>query len=146
MDPLGLIAGAKTAQEIFQLLMTIREHIPNSDIISAHFDAEGQHFSGSDKIEIERTEHDEGIWLYRVKALSGYSFQRFPLISSGILEQLGWDDENLVNPDAEIWRWIASPKPNTLVDGRYIPPNALVEFVVVGYRSSALLEYFSSIA
>lgn len=137
-----------------QMVNFIRDRIPNSEIISAHFDAEGQHLAGSEKIELEITEFDSdgnkidepdgGIWLFKVKGLPGYSFQRFPLIDSGILEQLGFDSENNTNPDAEIWRWIAAPKPNTIIDGRYLPPNALVEFVVVGYKSGALLQYFSS--
>lgn len=144
MGPAELLVAGKTAHDAFQLMMNIRDHIPNSDVISAHFDGEGAFLSGSEKIEVDRTDVDDERWLYRVKELSGYSFQRFPLINSGIIEQLGFDEEESPNADAEIWRWIPQPKPNTLVDGGYVPTNALVEFVVVGYKSSALLEYFTS--
>jgi hypothetical protein len=150
------LAVAKYGMSAIQILNFIREQIPNSDIISAHFDAEGKFLSGSDQIEVTRTDYNEdgsanadsndGIWLYRVKDLPGYSFQRFPLVDSGITEQLGYDDDNdlgTTNADAEIWRWVPTPPPNTLVGGNYTPRNALVEFVIVGFKSSALLDHFS---
>ena len=143
MDP---VTGIGIGMQTLQALDFIKNQIAGSGVISAHFSGKGNWLGGSEdvKVKVDHIEGHDGVWLYSVVPVDDYTFVHFALSESGIVEQLGFgDDEDTVNADAGIWRWIAAPKPNTLVDGRAVPPNALVEFIGVGYKLPALLNHFS---
>lgn len=145
MDPISAISGGiAIGHGIYQYLGYIR-NVASSDVISAYFNSNGERTAGSDKIEIEKHSQGENAttWWYSVKKQPEYTFVRIPVISSGIQELIGTVvGEN--NADARIWRWVDLPAPNVIVGGNYIPPNAKVDFIVVGYKPNALIKHFSS--
>lgn len=88
--------------------------------------------------------HENGpVWWFSVKESPGYSFVRIPLIQSGVYELLGMI-EGEANPDARYWRWVAQVRQGVIIGGGTEPPNAKVDFIIVGYRPRALIKHFSS--
>ena len=142
MDPLtaAMMFGPQAIAAI-QTLRFIKDELPNSDVIPALFDSDGELLGGSDRVVAElHNQEPEGVWFYEVEPIDGYAFQRFPVTDSGIQEQIG-RQADAVNPDTRYWRWIAEAQHGVLY-GAGEPPNALVNFVVVGYRTQAILDYF----
>ena len=117
--------------------------IRGTDVISALFDAQGQRVHGEERISVERHDQADGSWWYSVDPVEGYTFTRIPLIASGLYEELGHIGD-AVNADANYWRWATPPPPGRIAGGNHTDPNALVQFIVVGYKADALLEHFSS--
>ena len=138
MDPASIGIG-------LQALDFIKNQVVDSGVISAHFSGKGNWLGGSElvKVKVTQIEGHDGVWLYGVEPVDDYTFVHFPLIDSGVVEQLGFEDDNLPNADPGIWRWVPMPSPNTLVGGNYEAPNALAEFIVVGYKHGALIKRFS---
>lgn len=143
-DPISTVSGGiSVAQGIFNFLGYIKG-IANSDVISAYFNRDGTRTQGSEKIEIERhtDEKSSEVWWYSVKPLTDYTFVRIPVVASGIQEMLGRISGES-NPDSRYWRWVALPKPNVIIGGNYTPPNAKVDFIIVGYKAKAIIKHFS---
>lgn len=144
VDPISVVSGGiSITQSILHFLGYIKG-LATSDVISAHFSWDGTRAEGSDKIEIEKHTEEKSpeTWWYTVKPLPDYMFVRIPLTASGIQELLGCVSGES-NPDSCYWRWVALPKPGVIVGGNYTPPNAKVDFMVIGYKPKAVIKHFS---
>ncbi len=145
LDDISLVTSTVSlVQQAYSFGKFLKE-ISGTDVISAHFDWDGQRISGDDKIEIERhfIGAKEAIWFFSVKEIPGYTFVRAPVIQSATVELIGTkiDDKN---PDARFWRWIAPRLPGVIYGGQDEPPNLKVEFIVVGYRTDALIKHLAA--
>lgn len=144
VDPISAISGSVAiGQNIFSFLGYIK-NLATSDVISAYFRWDGTLAEGSGKIEIEKhtEEASPETWWYSVKPLSEYTFVRIPLTASGIQELLGLVSGE-INHDSCYWRWVALPNPGVIVGGNYTPPNAKVDFIIIGYKPKAIIKHFS---
>ena len=133
-----------TARDLWQFLTFLRG-VAGANIIAAQFKWDGTKVEGSDKIVIHKHReegHPEKFW-YEVEALDDYTFLRFPVVESCAHELVG-TVKGQTNPDARYWRWVAPVPPGAIVGGEH--PNLMVDFVIVGYRSKALLKYFTGAA
>lgn len=133
---------ASVAGQAFHAFNFLKRNISEAGVISALFDSGGVRIGGSEFIAVERHtfDGDDSAWFYSVEPVDGYIFQRFPTSESGIAEVLGTPMDT-ANPDANYWRWVAMGLPGRIYGGGE-GPNALVGFVVIGYRPQALLDYF----
>ena len=52
-------------------------------------------------------------------------------------------EERESNPDSRYWRWVALPMSGVIMGGNYTPPNAKVDFMVIGYKPKAVIKHFS---
>ncbi len=137
------ISGAVgLTKDIFGFLSWIKT-VVGSDVISAYFRFDGTRVSGSKRVEIEM--HKNGspriFWL-SVKELKDYVFVRFPINDSGCDEIIGMIEGQY--PDPRYWRWVASPRQGVIVDGGHEPDNAKVDFIIVGYRPSAIIRHLQN--
>lgn len=147
LGDLGLVSsGVSLVQKAFALGKFLKE-IGGTDVIAAHFDWAGKRISGDDNIEIERhfAGDDEAIWFFSVKEITGYTFVRAPVIESAAVELIGQED-NEKNPDARFWRWMAPRIQGVIYGGQHTPANVKVEFIVVGYRTAALIKHLAATA
>ncbi len=148
MVDLSLLAQAPIAaaavQQAYAFGKFLKE-ITDTDVIAAHFDGDGERISGDDKIEIERhhDENNEAVWFFIVKEIPGYTFVRAPVIESATVELVG-TIKGEKNPDARFWRWMAPRVPGVIYGGQQDPPNLKVEFIVVGYRTEALIKHLAA--
>ncbi|MHB8576843.1 MAG: hypothetical protein ACYDCQ_16105 [Dehalococcoidia bacterium] len=145
VDPVSAVSGGVTlTQGVVQFLGYLRR-VRDTGIISALFDGQGNRTAGSDKIAVAVYPHSgaKNAWWFEVKRIDEYSFVRIPLIESGIAEQIGLVS-GAPNLDARYWRWIAQTQQGKIISGDTISVNALVDFLIVGYRPAALLKHFSS--
>lgn len=143
IDDIGLVtSGASLLQQVFALGKHLKGII-GTDVISAHFDPAGQRISGDEEIEIDRqfVGDGEAIWFFIVKDIPGYTFVRAPVIESVAVELTGIE-VGKKNHDARIWRWIAPRIPGVIYDGAS-PPNLEVEFIIVGYKTDALIKHLA---
>jgi len=133
---------ASLTKDFFQFLNFIKG-VAGTDVISSYHRFDGNRVDGSSKIDVEmiKTENDEAFYL-TVKPLKDYIFVRFPLNSSGCEEEIATLNGETY-PDPNVWRWMQSARSGTIVGGQYTPPNAKVDFVVVGYKPKALTNYLS---
>ncbi len=141
---MGAVGGGVTAaQGAWDFLSYVRG-VRNTDVVSALFDARGSRIYGSDKINVIHLVQDRpDVWYFTVEAVEGYTFVRFPVIQSPA-EELSGRLPSETNPDSRYWRWIQRARAGTILDGSHEPPNLKVEFVVVGYRPKALVDYFNT--
>jgi len=128
-------------QNILQFLNFVR-NVRGANVIAGLFDPNGNLKQGDKRIRVLRHEdrEDEGSRWYEVEDLEDYTFVRFPVVGSGIAELIGAKEE-ATNPEARYWRWVTQGLPGRIYGGR--APNVRVDFVVVGYRPSALVKHFS---
>jgi len=117
----------------------------SSDIIAGHFKWDGTLIHGSEKILLKKQneEGDPSKWWYYVEGLDDYTFMRFPVVESAAFE-LTASINNEPNNDARYWRWVPLPKPNTILGGNSSFNNIKVDFIVLGYKPKALIDYFQS--
>ena len=144
IDPISATSGGVAiTQGILHFLGYIKG-IASSDVISAYFSWDGTRVEGDDKIEVEKHKDEDchDTWWYAVKPLPDYTFVRIPVTASGIQELLGRVSGES-NPDSSYWRWVALPEPGVIVGGNYTPPNAKVDFMVIGYKPKAVIKHFS---
>jgi hypothetical protein len=132
--------GLAIGQSILQFLSYVRD-VKDARVISALFDPEANLKHGDKKIRVLRHEHeDETVWWYEVEDFEDYSFVRFPVVGSGIVEMIG-SRQDAKNPYARFWRWVGGGLPGRIYGGG--SPNVRVDFVVVGYRPTALVQHFT---
>lgn len=144
-DDIGLMVSAASAvQQVITFGKFLRD-VGEAHVIKAHFNWAGERVSGDENLEIERhfVGEDEAIWYFSVKEIHGYTFVRAPVIESATVELVGTKDGE-GNPDARYWRWIAPRIPGVIYGGQHVPPNLKVEFIVVGYRTEALIKHLSA--
>ena len=144
IDPISLASGGIAITQGTLHFLGYIKGVATSDVISAYFSWDAERVEGTDKIEIQKYTEEESpeTWWYSVKPLPDYTFVRIPVMASGIQEVLG----HVVgesNPDSRYWRWVALPQPGTIVGGNYKPPNAKVDFMVIGYKPKAVIKHFS---
>jgi hypothetical protein len=140
VDPFAI--GTAVAPPLWQILKRIK----GSGVISAYFDAHGKRIFGSDEIEVEDNEVADapqggGLWWFSIKPLEDYVFTRLAVGADAAIEQYG-TVTGTPNADPRYFRWIAPVLPGRIYGGDS-PPNALVEFVVIGYKPKALVREFS---
>ena len=115
--------------------------VVGSDVISTHFKWDCTRIEGSDRIRVEKHRPDPAkpeVWYYEVQGLDDYTFLRFPVIQSGVRELLGRQVSSK-NAEARFWRWVPEVVPGVIY-GAHEPANALVDFIVIGYRPKALIK------
>lgn len=142
-DPISTISGGiKITETVFDKLNFIK-NIAEANVISAYCKFDGNKVEGHKNITVEliKTETPEVFWL-KVVSLEDYAFVHIPINDSGVHELIG-TIKGETYADTNIWRWVAKPEPNVIVGGNYTPPNAKVDFIVVGYRPKALVKHFS---
>ncbi|NQS89713.1 hypothetical protein HQ584_08000 [Patescibacteria group bacterium] len=129
---------------ILQFLKFVKE-LAGSDIISGYFRYDGTKVKGSNKIEIEliKDGNDKNVFWLSVKAHDDYAFIHMPINELSVHELIGTKN-NEIMPDPAYWRWVQKPKPNVIVGGNYTPPNAKMDFIIIGYKPKALINYFSN--
>lgn len=140
---IDVAGGISLGKDFFQFITWIKG-IVGADIISAYFKYDGTLIHGSEniKVELNTTDKPEVFW-FNVTAVRDYVFVRFPINSSGCEELIGIvQGEQL--PDPMFWRWVMKAQSGTIVGSNYIPANAKVDFVVVGYKPAAIIKYLSS--
>ena len=136
-------SGASLTKDFFQYLNFLKG-VVGADIISSYHRYDGTKVEGSNKIDIElSTTKSPEVFYFNVKPVNNYVFVRFPLNSAGCEEEIA-TVKGQVLPDPNIWRWMQSARSGVIVGGQYVPPNAKVDFVVVGYRPKALIKYLTS--
>ena len=90
------------------------------------------------------TERNEIFW-FSVEPIQDYIFIRFPLNANGCEEIIGIKSGEEL-PDPAYWRWVQAARSGTIVDGSHAPPNAKVDFVVVGYKPKAIINHLNATA
>lgn len=142
IDPQSVISYGK---DLFGLLNFIKG-IVGSEVISAYCRWDATKVEGSNKIDVQRieTEAKEVFW-FNVTPIDNYVFVHFPLNGNGCEEIIGTIDNNPL-ADPNYWRWVQQSKSGTIVSGDYVPPNAKVDFVVVGYKPKAITRHLSNVA
>ena len=118
--------------------------VVGADVISSYHRFDGVRVEGSLNIEIEltKTNNDQEFFL-SVKPLLEYVFVRFPINASGCEEIIG-KTEGEEYADPTYWKWVQCSRSGTIVGGQNTPPNAKVDFIIVGYKPKALIKYLSS--
>lgn len=137
MDPVTV--GAAVASPAWT---AIRSVVGRNNIIAAYFDPEGRRLHGDERIAVNK--HESGsssVWYFEVAAVEGYVFTRIAVGADAAVEQFG-TEEGRANPDPRFFRWVAPVLPGRIYGGDQ-PPNALVSFVVVGYRPKVLVKELS---
>jgi hypothetical protein len=143
-DVVSTVSSAMAIAQGVVRFLDVVKGIKDADVISALFGSDGERKHGDERIEVVvHQDPRPGTWWNEVAPRDDYSFVRFPVIESRMFEVIGMNEE-ADNPDARYWRWIAQPLPGRLYGGESPSPSGLVDFVVVGYRPKALVEYFSS--
>lgn len=134
--------AAGLTKDFFGFLNWVKD-IAGSDIISAYFRYDGNKVSGSDLIEVEahKFESDNNFFL-NIREVQDYVFVRFPINDAGCYEQIA--QQNKEYPDPKYWRWVPSPRRGIVVDYDFIPLNAKVDFIVIGYRPNAIIQQYQS--
>jgi len=143
IDDVGTLTTVGTAiQQAISLGKFLKE-LGETEVIAAHFDANGERISGSSDIEIQRItmKGREDVWYFMVGEVPGYTFVRAPVIDSVAVE-LPATRQGEKNADANIWRWVSTRLPGVIYSGED-PPNLRVEFVVVGYRTEAVIKHLT---
>jgi len=143
-DPISIISGGMSIADGIMQFLDFIKGLAGSEVISAYFKYDGTKVEGSDKIVIELHPNDdcpEVFWL-SVKSIEDYAFVRFPINDTCVHELIGTEAEKKL-PDPRYWRWVAKPRPNVIVGGNHNPPNAMMDFIVIGYRPKAIIKYFS---
>ncbi len=144
-DDISLMTSAVSAvQKVITFARFLRD-VGEAHVIAAHFNWAGERISGDDNIEIERhfVGEEEAIWWFSVTEIAGYTFVRAPVIESATVELVG-TIKGEKNPDARFWRWMAPRVPGVIYGGQHDPPNLKVEFIVVGYRTEALIKHLAA--
>jgi hypothetical protein len=132
--------GLAIGESILQFLGYVRG-LAGANVISALFDPDANLKQGDKRIRVLRhNQEEEGVWWYEVEDLDDYSFERIPVIGSGIAEMIG-AASGATNPEARYWRWVSHGLPGRIYGGE--SPNVRVDFVVVGYKPAALVKHFS---
>jgi hypothetical protein len=143
VDVISTVSGGMAiGQNVLRFLNIVRG-IREANVIAALFDPDGLRKEGDKRINVilHTEQQEEGTWWYEVEAMDDYSFVRFPVIESGIAEVLG-QEVGASNPDARYWRWVGQGLPGRIY-GSAGASNARVDFMVVGYRPSALVKHFT---
>ena len=141
MEEISAISGGVTISRGVLEFLGFIKGVAESNVISALFRSDGSRIEGSEEIVIEtHTDDRPDIWWFEVKELEDYTFIRIPTIESCV-DELAGSVKGEKNPDARFWRWVVRARQGTIVGGD--PPNIKVDFVVVGYRPKALINYFS---
>lgn len=119
--------------------------IKGTSVISAHFDGNGKYIEGNSSVKvIVHEKSPKSIWWFEVEPKDEYSFIRFPINDSGTEELIASTSEKS-NPDTKYWRWVQKSRSGIIAGGN--PPeedNALVEFVVIGFKTGPLINHLSS--
>jgi hypothetical protein len=141
LDDIGLVGtGVSLVQQVYALGKFLKG-VADTNVIAAHFDWDGTKITGDESLRVEQhhMNDEKSIWLFSVDDKPDYTFVRAPVIESAAIELIGTiEGEN--NPDAKIWRWIAPRTPGVIYGGQHEPVNLKVEFIIVGYRSAALIK------
>ncbi len=135
--------GISLAKDAFGLINFVKGLV-GSEVVSAYYRWDTTKVHGSEKIVVEliKSDQDDMFW-FNVKPIEDYVFIHFPLNDAGCEELIG-TEVGATLPDPNYWRWVQSARSGTIVGGNNTPPNAKVDFVVVGYKPKAITKYLSS--
>jgi hypothetical protein len=136
--------GASVTRVVVSAVGAIR-NVAGSKVIAAHFGPDGRRIDGSEKVIVATMKSNmDGVWWYRVEPVEDYVFMRFALQESAVGELT-----DAAGRGVDWWRYVTRAHANAaalpIVDEAGKPlvrRNLPVEFIVVGYRPKALLDYF----
>lgn len=143
LDPISVISGGiSIVKDLWQFLSFARD-VAGADVISAYFKWDGTRLEGSERIIVEKheDESDPNSWWFSVQDESEYVYVRYPVVQSCAYELVGQVPGG-AHPDARYWRWVPPVPPGAIAGPNR--QNLAVNFIVVGYRPKALVQYFSS--
>lgn len=153
MDPLATAAaGVAVGQAGLGLLGFVRDRLSGDDIIAAMFDPDGTRVYGDDRIVVRRSELSvvgqdgadrplTGHWCYSVQEVSGFTFVAFAVHPAA--EFLFVPRAEDPTPTTAAWRWVAPRRSGEITNIGTGGVNLVVPFIVVGYRTKALVDYFA---
>lgn len=137
MDPVSI--GTAVASPAWA---AVRSLVGRNNIIAAYFDPHGERRHGDKRISVKKDESaSENIWYFEVDDVDDYVFTRMAVAADAAVEQFGTEVGKL-NPNPRFFRWVAPVLPGRIYGGDQ-PPNALVPFVVVGYKPKVLVRELS---
>ena len=141
--PMDIASGMAIGKGLFELLRFVKG-VAGSGVVSAYFRYDTTKIYGSEKIivSLNKSDRDEVFWL-NVEPIDEYVFVRFPINDAGCEELIGTVVGEVL-PNPAYWRWVQSARSGTIVGGNFTPANAKVDFVVVGYKPKAIIQYLSS--
>lgn len=116
---------------LFDLLNKARSKIVTK---SALFDAQGNRLQGDTDIHIELHSWEDKSIYYRVTPIEGYEFLRFPVNPGGVQEHLTYDG---LGSHDNFFKYVATS--HHPLRPTQTPPQVMVKFIVVGYKTSDLL-------
>jgi hypothetical protein len=144
MDPLSTGSAVVTVgQGGLAFLGFVRDHLGHDDVIAAMFDADGTRLEGHERVCVEKltVSNQDNAWVYRVQPVGGFTFVAFAVHPAAelLFETMSGDGPN---PTTQHWRWVAPRRSGQIENLGWGGPNLVVPFIVVGYRSKALVGYF----
>lgn len=137
----GLGGAAEAAGGIYKFISSLLD-VANANVLATHFKFDGTRVAGSDKVAVSLAKSDSNpavFWL-SVNAFEDYAFVRSAVNPSGVYELIRFSGANSYT-DPNVWRWVAIPPGVAL---SFEPPNAKVDFIVIAYRPSSLLNALSN--
>ncbi len=119
------------------LIEFLRKHYEEYQVFSALFDWQGKRIEGDEELTVEKIPDvgREDVWFYRVKGPKDYVFVHMPVVA-GLYADYALGPKSSKNPDARLFRYVNTPLSS--VQGG--ASNAIVDFVVYGYRPKDLLK------
>ena len=144
-DPITVVAaGTTAARGGLGLVEFLWDKGRDADVLAALFDPDGARIEGSDRIQINRIPGStEGQWWYRPVLIAG--FELIPYATNpylGVREIGRATGGQLRARDRLVWRWVEPPPLGFVFNANYDPVNAETNFVVVGYKPSAIVKHF----
>ena len=142
-DPVSILSGVMSlGQGLFQFLDYIKS-LKGSDVISAYFNHNGELIDGDKRIKISKISDAKSPdnWYYHVNEIEDYTFTRIPVGASSLIELIGHTGEKNY-ADTRFWRWVSQQAPGRIIGGQ--ASNALVNFIVIGYKPKSVISHFSS--
>lgn len=141
-DPFSTAASLATvSQGGLGLLQFLWSKVKEADVIAALFDADGNRIEGDDQLAVERhpfLERGSDHWWYVPNLPS--SFECVPYSVNPYLEiKFG---QLAGSPPRPAWRWTYPPEVGFVWNGERVVPNAPGNFIVVGYRPTAIVRHF----
>ena len=141
-DPLSVAAaGVTVAQSSIGLLDFLWGRVKEADVIAALFDPAATRITGDGRISVQivsaREQDSVNVW-YAIEDVPEFEF--VPYATNPYLEIRV---ANVVEqPHRRIWRWVYPPHLGTAHGGRPGAPTEETNFIVLGYKPSAIVRHF----
>ncbi len=147
-DPISLgAASIAVAQGGVGFLEFLWSKAKEADVIAALFDHEGDRLAGDDRIVVhalpgESTDGKATLVWYQIVAIVGFEFVPYatnPYLETRLSNVTG-------HPDRRVWRWVYPPHLGMAHGGRPDAETVDTNFIVIGYKPSAIVRHFLNAA